>query len=160
MLDRNGGLGTLVQMFGTEPQVRGASGSYNYPMARPTFIAALVLSGCASTTLAPTGPFNKEVTLAQGKSASVVDGVTVRFVAVSGDSRCPADALCIQGGDAVVKLQVTSANDTREVELHTGNMQPFTSGNLTVELLQLMPYPFSGRTIQPEEYRATIRVIR
>ena len=26
--------------------------------------------------------------------------------------------------------------------------------------LQLMPYPFSGRTIQPEEYRATIRVIR
>ena len=115
-------------------------------MARPIFIAALVLSGCASTTLAPTGPFNKEVTLAQGKSASVVDGVSVRFVAVSGDSRCPADALCIQGGDAVVKLQVTSANDTREVELHTGNMQPVTSGNLTVELLQLMPYPFSGRT--------------
>lgn len=147
-------------MFGTEPQVRGASGSYNYPMARPTFIAALVLSGCASTTLAPTGPFNKEVTLAQGKSASVVDGVSVRFVAVSGDSRCPADALCIQAGDAVVKLQVTSANDTREVELHASNTQPVTSGNLTVELLQLMPYPFSGRTIQPEEYRATIRVIR
>jgi len=129
-------------------------------MARPIFIAALVLSGCASTTLAPTGPFNKEVTIAQGKSAPVVDGVSVRFVAVSGDSRCPADALCIQGGDAVVKLQVTSANDMREVELHTGNTQPVTSGNLTVELLQLMPYPFSGRTIQPEEYRATIRVIR
>lgn len=147
-------------MFGTEPQVRGASGSYNYPMPRPTFIAALVLSGCASTTLAPTGPFNKEVTIAQGKSAPVVDGVSVRFVAVSGDSRCPADALCIQGGDAVVKLQVTSASDTREVELHTGNMRPITSGNLTVELLQLMPYPFSGRTIQPEEYRATIRMIR
>jgi hypothetical protein len=147
-------------MFGTEPQVRGTSGPYNDPMARPIFIAALVLSGCASTTLAPTGPFNKEVTIALGKSAPVVDGVSVRFLAVSGDSRCPADALCIQGGDAVVKLQVTSANDTREVELHTGNTQPITSGNLTVELLQLMPYPFSGRTIQPEEYRATIRMIR
>ena len=160
MLDRSGAFGTLVQMFGTEPQVRVATGSYNDPMARPIFIAALVLSGCASTTLAPTGPFNKEVTIALGKSAPVVDGVSVRFLAVSGDSRCPADALCIQGGDAVVKLQVTSANDTREVELHTGNTQPFTSGNLTVELLQLMPYPFSGRTIQPEEYRATIRVFR
>jgi len=147
-------------MFGTEPPVRGARGSYNDPMARPIFIAALVLSGCASTTLAPTGPFNKEVTIAQGKSAPVVDGVSIRFVAVSGDSRCPADALCIQGGDAVVKLQVTSANDMREVELHTGNTQPVTSGNLTVELLQLMPYPFSGRTIQPEEYRARIRMIR
>ena len=160
MLDRNGAFGTLVQMFGNEPQVRGTSGSYNDPMARPIFIAALVLSGCASATLAPTGPFNKEVTIALGKSAPVVDGVSVRFLAVSGDSRCPADALCIQGGDAVVKLEMTSANDTREVELHTGNMQPVTSGNLTVELLQLMPYPFSGRSIQPEEYRATIRVIR
>ena len=80
-------------------------------------------------------------------------------MAVSGDSRCPADAMCIQGGDAVVKLQVTSANDTREVELHTGNMQPVASGNLTVELLQLLtvqrPYD-SART----GTRATIRVTR
>jgi hypothetical protein len=41
----------------------------------------------------------------------------VWFAVVSGDSRCPADAMCIQGGDAIVTLQVTSANDTREVEL-------------------------------------------
>jgi hypothetical protein len=123
-------------------------------------LAALLLAGCASTTLAPTGPFNKEVTVAQGKTASVVDGLSVRFVSVSGDSRCPADATCIQGGDAIVKLQLISSNDTNEVELHTGNMQPATSGNLTVELIQLMPYPFSSRTIQQEEYRATIRVSR
>ena len=61
----------------------------------------------------PTGPFNKEVTVAQGKTASVVDGVSLKFVAVSGDSRCPADAVCIQGGDAIVKLEVTSGNDAR-----------------------------------------------
>jgi hypothetical protein len=129
-------------------------------MHRMTFLAAVLLAGCASTTLAPTTPFTKEVTIAQGKSASIVDGVAVQFVAVSGDSRCPADATCIQGGDAVVKLQVTSAGDTRDVELHTGHMQPVASGNLTFELLQLLPYPFSSRTIRPDEYRATMRVSR
>jgi hypothetical protein len=129
-------------------------------MPRLIIVAALVLTSCASSTVAPTSPFNKEVTVAQGKTASVVDGVSVQFVGVSGDSRCPADAVCIQGGDAIVKLRVTSAGSPSDVELHTGNMQPATSGNLTIELLQLMPYPFSGRTIQPEDYRATIRVTR
>jgi hypothetical protein len=129
-------------------------------MHRLLFAMTIVVAGCASTSVAPTGPFNKEVTVAQGKTAAVVDGVSVRFMAVAGDSRCPAGAMCIQGGDAVVKLQVTSGNDTREAELHTGNMQPVASGNLTIALVQLMPYPFSGRTIPQEEYRATIKVSR
>jgi hypothetical protein len=123
-------------------------------------LLTVALAGCASTTLAPTGPFNKEVTVAQGKTAAVVDGVSVRFVAVSGDSRCPADALCIQGGDAIVKLQVTSGKETHEAELHTGSMKPVTSGDVTVELVQLSPYPFSGRTIPQEDYRATLKVSR
>ena len=46
------------------------------------------------------------------------------------------------------------------MELHTGNMQPVTSGNLTIELVQLTPYPFSGKTIQQEDYRATLKVSR
>jgi hypothetical protein len=127
---------------------------------RALLLLTIVIAGCASTSVAPTGPFNKEVTVAQGKTASVVDGVSLKFVAVSGDSRCPADAVCIQGGDAIVKLEVTSGNDAREVELHTGNMQPVTSGNLTIELVQLTPYPFSGKTIQQEDYRATLKVSR
>jgi hypothetical protein len=131
-------------------------------VARIAFVAALVLSGCASSAVAPTAPFTREATLAQGKTVSIVEGVTLHFVGVSGDSRCPADATCLQGqgGDAIVKLQVTSAGDQRDVELHTGSMQPVTSGSLTIELLQLMPYPFSSHPIQPDEYRATLRVSR
>ena len=123
-------------------------------------VSLIAMWSCASATLAPTAPFTKEVTVAQGKTASVVEGVSVRFVAVSGDSRCPADAVCIQGGDALVKLRVTSGSDARDVELHTGNSQPVTSGDLTLELVQLTPYPFSGRTIEQSEYHATIKVSR
>ena len=50
--------------------------------------------------------------------------VTLRFNGVSGDSRCPADAFCIQGGDAIVRVTVVDAGQSREVELHTGDMRP------------------------------------
>jgi hypothetical protein len=68
--------------------------------------------------------------------------------------------MCIQGGDAVVKVQVTRDRDAQDVDLHTGNMKPATTGDLTLTLVELSPYPFSSRTIRPDEYRATLRVTR
>jgi hypothetical protein len=60
-------------------------------------------------------------------------------------------------------VQITvSANGglPREYELRTGDMRPVQHGRLTIALLQLSPYPFSARPIQPEEYRATLKVTR
>ena len=85
--------------------------------------------------------------------------LSVRFNRVSGDSRCPADALCIQGGSAAVRITVRSDRSTRDYELHTGDMRPVQHDDMTIALVQLSPYPFSSRTIQPEEYRATLIVI-
>ena len=126
---------------------------------RVLLLATLVLAAC-STAIRPTPSFTREATLAAGRTVSIVDDVTVRFVGVEGDSRCPAEAVCIQGGDAVVKLQVTIDGRRSDVELHTGNMQPVTAGGVTIELVQLVPYPFSSRPIQPADYEATIRVKR
>jgi hypothetical protein len=39
-------------------------------------------------------------------------------------------------------------------------MRPVSTGNVTIELLRLVPYPFSSGPIQPEDYQATIRVSR
>ena len=48
----------------------------------------------------PAKPLN---TLAPGQAATVEGSpVRVLFLRVSGDSRCPADALCVLGGDAIV----------------------------------------------------------
>jgi hypothetical protein len=123
-------------------------------------LIAVSLSACAGNSVAPTVPVNREVTLAVGQSVSIVDSVAIKFVGVQGDSRCPADAMCIQGGDALVKLQVSRDRDTRDVELHTGNTQPATYEDFTIALVQLSPYPFSSRTIEPDEYRVTVRVTR
>jgi hypothetical protein len=110
----------------------------------------------------PTVPLNQEFSLAPGQVATIEDtSVRVQFVGVSGDSRCPADALCIQGGDALVHVRVTDG-ETREYDLHTGDEQRtvISHGAVRIALINLQPYPFSSRTIQPEDYRASLRVTR
>ncbi|MEO7275692.1 MAG: hypothetical protein ABIX28_00640 [Vicinamibacterales bacterium] len=121
-------------------------------------LSLLILSACASSSVAPSTPFSREVVMAQGATASVTSGLTLTFVGVTGDSRCPADANCIQGGDALVQLQASAGGSSHEIELHTGNQQPVTAGGVTYELVRLIPYPFSSRTIDAGDYRATVRL--
>lgn len=123
--------------------------------------AVLVLGACDERVTGPTTPLNADFVLAPGQAAAVAQsGAQVRFDRVSNDSRCPADAICIQGGDALVHISVLSSGSRREYELHTGNMRPIVHNELTVHLVQLIPYPYSSRTIAPDEYRATLRVTR
>ncbi|MGH9203136.1 MAG: hypothetical protein ACRD2A_18065 [Vicinamibacterales bacterium] len=121
----------------------------------------LLLAGCRESPTSPTVPLNSEFVLVVGGAASI-DGasMTIRFNGVTGDSRCPADAVCVQGGDAIVSLTVTSTEGSRNHELHTGDMRPVRHGDITIALVQLVPYPFSSGAIQPGDYRATLRATR
>ena len=125
-------------------------------------LAVLALAACDESVTAPTVALNQEFVLAPRESAKIADtGLSIRFVGVRGDSRCPADAVCIQGGDAIVDIEVLSFGGGRQgYELHTGNLQPVVHEGLTIALVKLEPYPFSSRTIQPDEYRATLLVTR
>lgn len=124
------------------------------------FVALVLFAGCHSTT-GPTVSLNEQFTLAPGASARVQGtGTSITFVGVDGDSRCPADAFCIQGGDARVTIEVVSLGTKRSYELHTGAMKPVTHDALTIALMQLSPYPFSSTTIAPCDYRATFLVTR
>jgi hypothetical protein len=87
---------------------------------------------------------------------------SLRFQGVIGDSRCPGDAICIQGGDALVRIDVIpSRGSASTYDLHTGSMQPVRHEDLTIELVELNPYPFGSLPpIGPSDYRATLRVTR
>ena len=89
-------------------------------------LALGVVGGCDESP--PTGPsLNEEFTLAPGEITPIAGaGVRIRFDQVEGDSRCPADAVCVQGGDALVHLAVVERSTERPYELHTGNMEPVT----------------------------------
>lgn len=126
--------------------------------------ACLLLgTGCDNeTTVGPSVPLNQQFTLAPGQTAAVAGTpLRVQFLRVTGDSRCPADALCIQGGDALVHVRAAGGG-AAEYELHTGDQNRASAAHagFRIELVNLQPYPFSSRTIQPDEYRAALRVSR
>lgn len=125
-------------------------------------ICLLCVTGCdEKSPTGPTVPLNERFTLAPGEVASVsTAGLRVEFVRVTGDSRCPADAVCIQGGDAIVQVRVTGGSSPALLGLHTGDSSQASADyeNARITLVDLQPYPFSSRTIGADEYRATLRV--
>ncbi len=122
----------------------------------------LAVTACSNNAPTSPSPVAREVILAPGQTAPITEAsISVKFEGVSGDSRCPADAFCIQGGDALVQIQVMpSTGGSQPYVLHTGDMRPVTHADLTIALVQLTPYPFSSQPIDPSAYRATIRVTR
>lgn len=122
----------------------------------------VAVTGCGDSVVGPAVPIDQPFTLAVGEAAAISNtSLAIEFTGVSGDSRCPVDALCIQGGDAVVHIRVSSG-DTATYELHTGDSTRATSIHraFRISLVELQPYPFSSRTILPSEYRATLTVTR
>jgi hypothetical protein len=110
----------------------------------------------------PTVQLNERFTLAPGQTAFVDDpGLRVQFVQVTGDSRCPADAVCVQGGDAIVRVRVVDdASASAFHELHTGDSSRASviAAGARITLIDLQPFPFSSRTTSPGDYRATLMV--
>jgi hypothetical protein len=128
------------------------------------FFCLLAATGCdEKAPTGPTVPINQQFTLAPGETAAIdVTSMRVQFMRVMGDSRCPADAICIQGGDAIVLIRVFEGAAPRDYDLHTGNSQQAVvdHGAIRISLVELQPYPFSSRTIEPSDYRATLEVRR
>jgi hypothetical protein len=131
-------------------------------LSRVLVLLCLALTAaCGGGPTSPGTPVRTTFVLAPCDTVNIPGTSTsLRFAGVEGDSRCPADAMCITGGDAVVVLEVLSGHLGLRAELHTGNLRPATVGELTFTLEGLAPYPFSSRTIEPGDYRATITVTR
>ena len=120
-------------------------------------------TGCGDTVVGPAVPLDEPFTLAIGESATVsAASFVIQFTGVTGDSRCPADAVCIQGGDALVAVRVSGGGDTASFELHTGDAAraSVTHRGYRISLVALNPYPFSSRPITESDYRATFTVTR
>ena len=118
--------------------------------------------GCGANVTGPSTPLDEPFTLGV-KEAMAISGTSlvIEFTGVTGDSRCPADAVCIQGGDAVVHVRVTGGRASA-YELHTGDdaRAAAVHDGYRIALVQLQPYPFSNHAIAPNDYRVTLTVGR
>jgi hypothetical protein len=125
------------------------------------FVCLLSVTACDLFSPANPSPVDAQFSLAPGQTETIAGASTrVSFSGVISDSRCPANALCITGGDAVVRIDVWTSGQSSTHELHTGTMLPVKAHDLTIELVEVTPYPFSFTPIEQSAYRVTFRVKR
>lgn len=126
--------------------------------------SVFLLLACGGVTAAgrvPAVPLGQDFVLEVGQTVLVEGaGFGITFVAVTEDSRCPADVTCVWAGNATVELKVsmTDVADTT-VTLNT-DLEPkvTTIGGHELRLVALAPVPRSDVRIAASAYSATLRV--
>ncbi len=81
----------------------------------------------------------------------VLKGISIKFMDVVEDSRCPEGVNCIWAGRAIVKVEVTANGKSEEKLLIFGEVRPeeekntnlYSSPNFAINGLSLKPYPTS-----------------
>ncbi len=118
----------------------------------------------ADSEMSITASLGQAVDLRVGQEVNISpEQLTLTFLSVSEDSRCPQGENCIWEGNGKVYLEFTPTGQTSHVvELNTAMSLPSEATYLgyKISLLDLQPYPSAGSTIQQSEYVATVRVSR
>ena len=91
------------------------------------------------------------------------EDITVTFLNVTADSRCPADVMCVWMGQADIELSVQKGDEESTLSLSIGgDSSPEESifDMYLIQLIELAPYPYSTDVIQPDEYTATLKITK
>ena len=97
---------------------------------------------------------NKEKRFAKSK-------LSIRFVELVEDSRCPTDTNCIWAGNAKIKIRVARNGRSQELTLDTnGPNQAATAEGYSIKLIGLTPAPRSNIRINRNGYIATFEAVK
>ena len=126
--------------------------------SRVYLIAVFALACSASTGLQP--PLDQPFWLRIGQTAQFPKAdLSVTFRAVSEDSRCPQDVVCVWEGNGQVQLAVRSGSSVRTVALNTTTRpRDVPVGSYQLRLEKLAPIPEAQHPIPPSEYVATLKL--
>jgi hypothetical protein len=122
------------------------------------FFALAMSAGCTSAadhdcekSIIPLVP--GQVELRQGEIATAEDGsLSLRFLEVVADSRCPIGAQCIWAGNAEVALELTDDTGVRRIEINSfTEPRQHVAAGWSVTFVDLLPQPRSGTSIDPAE---------
>jgi hypothetical protein len=124
---------------------------------------ALFLSGCSSSASADISVSpGQEFKLPIGKTASLRgENLTLKFTAVTADSRCPNGAQCIRAGEALCSVELVHDGVTSNAVF---SVQGLTQDNVQKILnkfnvtFNLEPYPQVGRQIANDEYVLLLKI--
>lgn len=130
-------------------------------------LMALLLAAC-DTSMEPSrtptvhANLNVPFTLAAGQSAVLDDeDLSVTFVRVLNDSRCPLDATCIQAGDATMSVRAAlEGHVATTLNLTLAGEPTAVYEGFVFHAQQLLPGQLTGRTIAPGDYRVQLLIDR
>ncbi len=124
-------------------------------------ILILVALSCAGADV--TSPLGQEFTLPIGKTAAIEgEQLSIKFVEVISDSRCPAGVKCVWAGEAQCRLRFTYVGSPAEMVI----VQPGGSDNARDYFIQyiidfkLEPYPQEGQQIAASDYKLVMTVTK
>jgi hypothetical protein len=129
--------------------------------SHPVVILSLLVLVLALSACAPAASQALPATVEIGLGEEVVrNNVSVRFNTVIEDSRCPADAVCIQAGQARVSVTVTvdGQNELLALTNVPDGGQPVEYQGYRISLQDLQPYPLASQPTDPDAYQATILI--
>jgi len=141
-------------------------------LALLTVAASLAVSACttANTGITASGPsasdviaVDRDFDLKPGQTARVGGtAITVSFVGVPEDSRCPVDVQCVWAGNGAVSLVVTDETGAKSTVILNTTLSPRSArvSGYEINFAGLKPEPKQGSPIPLANYVATLRVTR
>jgi hypothetical protein len=129
---------------------------------------SLFLASC-DTTMEPSpkpaveAELNVPFSLSAGQTAVLAqEKLSVKFVGVLEDARCPIDMECISAGDATMAVQAEEDGKPSMLLSFTlyGGPQGVAYEGFGIHPQQLTPSRVSDRTIHPKDYRVLLLVDR
>jgi hypothetical protein len=104
---------------------------------------------------------SEQLTIKQGQQkVSRTGRITVKFVELIEDSRCPADVNCVWAGVARIKVRLSRRGKTADVELNTTDKKTTTFQGYSVALKDLQPRQSTTSKYSPSAYSATLVIKR
>jgi hypothetical protein len=107
---------------------------------------------------------DSEFILQVNQSAQIEsEDITITFLSVTADSRCPADVMCVWMGQAEIEVLAQKGDEESIMSLSIGGEStPEESifDMYLIQLIELAPYPYSTVVINPDEYAATLKITK
>lgn len=97
------------------------------------------------------------VVLGVGDEYGLPEGSVLEFVDLLDDSRCPADAMCVWQGQALLRFRYDG--EAFLVTFTGPDHAPIDLGRYSLQVLDVQPYPLASAPHDPADTRVTVRLV-
>jgi hypothetical protein len=127
------------------------------------FLALLIIVSCARQTGEIKAILGQEFKLPIGQTAAIAsENLTIRFLEVVSDSRCPLNVTCIWEGRASSLIQFSRGNASDQMVLtESGSNDQTQDSFLNYRVtFHLEPYPGEVKNIPKKDYWLQLAIIK